>query len=217
MSKPARPMASGLSCSKPTSARSISMIVATFVTGKIDPVALALIKRCGATYVEETVSGTGVRVIGLGGTKYINRKQKVLGSEVSIESYRWCPRYITISGMTLAGVKPNMPDLGNIDAVITAVVAELDLSNGTAANFQHHKQGGSYRRRGRRQRRRRRQHQSVSRGLTPGRIEGPSPRWRSGRPALGPVLSCGSVAKRSRLVAGRYCRAAQHLSGRHRQ
>ena len=62
--------------------------------------ATALIARCGATYVEETVSGTGLRIIGLGGTKYVNRKQKILGSKVSIESYRNCARYITISGMT---------------------------------------------------------------------------------------------------------------------
>jgi D5 N terminal like len=95
-------------------------------TGEIEPVALALIRRCGATYVEKTVSGTGLRIIGLGGTTYVNRKQKVNGSKVSIESYRYCARYITISGMTLDGVKPNMPDLGNIDALITDVVAELD-------------------------------------------------------------------------------------------
>ena len=96
-------------------------------TGKINPVATALIVRCGATYVEETVSGTGLRVIGLGGTKYVNRKQKICGSKVSIESYRNCARYITISGMTFDGVKPNMTDLGNIDALITNVVEELDL------------------------------------------------------------------------------------------
>jgi hypothetical protein len=29
--------------------------------------------------------------------------------------------------MTLTGVSPKLPDLGNIDAVITEVVAELDL------------------------------------------------------------------------------------------
>ena len=102
------------------------------ITGTIDPVALDLIARCGATYVEVTVSGTGLRIIGLGGTKYVSRKQKVNGSQVSIESYRFCPKYITISGLTLDGVKPNLSDLGNIDAVITEVVAELDLSNGAA-------------------------------------------------------------------------------------
>jgi hypothetical protein len=95
-------------------------------TGEIDPAALALIRRCGATYVEKTVSGTGLRIIGLGGTTYVNRKQKINGSKVSIESYRNCARYITISGMTLDGVKPNIPDLGDIDALITDVVAELD-------------------------------------------------------------------------------------------
>ena len=92
---------------------------------------MELIKRCGATYVEETVSGTGLRVIGLGGTKKVNRRQKINGSTVVIESYRYCERYITVSGMTLDGVKPNMRDLGNIDAVITNVVEELDREDGT--------------------------------------------------------------------------------------
>ncbi len=52
--------------------------------------------------------------------------------------------------MTLDGVKPNMPDLGNIDAVITSVVEELDRENGTGngtPEFQHHKQRCSARRR----------------------------------------------------------------------
>lgn len=96
------------------------------LTGNIDPVATELIARCGATYVEETVSGTGLRIIGVGGTKYVNRKQKLLGSKVSIESYRNCARYITISGMTFDSVEPTLPDLSDIDALITDVVAELD-------------------------------------------------------------------------------------------
>jgi len=95
-------------------------------TGSIDPVALALVKRCGATYVEKTVSGTGLRIIGLGSTTYVHRKQKVLGSKVAIESYRNCARYITISGMTFESVTPDMPDLGDIDPLITSVVEELD-------------------------------------------------------------------------------------------
>ena len=52
------------------------------ISGKIAPEAIELIKRCGATYVEETVSGTGLRVIGLGGTKKVNRRQKIKGSTV---------------------------------------------------------------------------------------------------------------------------------------
>src|SRR4029077_15514180 len=67
------------------------------VSGAIDPAALALIKRCGKTYVETSVSGTGLHVIGLGGAKAVNRKQKIKGSEVSIESFRYCARYITVS------------------------------------------------------------------------------------------------------------------------
>ena len=100
------------------------------VTGEVDPTARALIKRCSVTYVEQTVSGTGLRIIGLGGTKYVNRKQKIKGSKVSIESYRFCARYVTISGLTFDSVKPNMPDLGNIDAILTEVVEELDRGSG---------------------------------------------------------------------------------------
>jgi hypothetical protein len=102
-------------------------------TGAVNPTALALIERCGETYVEKTVSGTGLRIIGLGGTKYVNRKQEIKDSKVSIESYRYCSRYITISGLAFDTVKPNMPDLGNIDAVLTEVVDELDRasSNGS--------------------------------------------------------------------------------------
>ncbi len=103
-------------------------------TGNIDPVATQLIARCGATYVEVTVSGGGLRIIGLGGTKYVNRKHKILGSRVSIESYRNCARYITISGMTFDGVEPSLPDLSDIDQVITEVVDELDQGNSTS-NF----------------------------------------------------------------------------------
>jgi hypothetical protein len=86
------------------------------------------------TYVEKTVSGTGLRILGLGGTKYINRKQKIPGSKVSIESYRYCPRYITVSGLMLDGAKQSMPDLGDIDAVITDFVAELDGINCARSN-----------------------------------------------------------------------------------
>jgi hypothetical protein len=96
------------------------------LTGRIDPVAIALMRRCGATYFENTVGGRGLRCIGLGGSKKTHRKQKIVGSAVSVESYRYCERFITISNMVLDSVKPTMADLGNIDAVITAVVEELD-------------------------------------------------------------------------------------------
>jgi AAA domain len=101
------------------------------VTGKLDPVATSLINRCNS-YVEETVSGTGLRIIGLGGTKNTNRKQKVLGSRVSIESYRNCPRYITVSGMTLSGVKPRTADLVNLNTMIDTVVKELSAQTSSA-------------------------------------------------------------------------------------
>lgn len=98
-------------------------------SGNIDPISTAMMARCGATYFERTVGGRGLRCIGLGGTKEVHRKQKIVGSDVSVETYRWCARYITISNMVLDTVNPKMADLGNIDAVITDVVAELDAQD----------------------------------------------------------------------------------------
>jgi AAA domain len=90
-------------------------------TGEIDPVAMSLVNRANS-YTEVTVSGTGLRIIGTGSERYMNRKQKIDGSKVSIESYRNCERYITISGMVLDGTSPQ---LANIDALIDEVVVEL--------------------------------------------------------------------------------------------
>ena len=172
------------------------------LTGTIHPVALALIKRCGATYAEATVSGTGARVIGRGGTKYVNRKQKIAGSKVSVESYRYCPRYITISGMTLDGVKPSMPDLGNIDVVITNVVEELDRENGTGNGTPNSSTTNSGA-----------PPVDVDAYIADGKInpflENTLPlellelilRWRSGGRAFGSVLSRGEMAEGSAMVA----------------
>jgi hypothetical protein len=92
------------------------------VTGAIAPEALAIINRA-QSYTEITPSGTGLRVIGTGSGDRLQRKQKIPGSTVEVESYRNCARYITISGNRLPDTPVRMT---GIDKVIDAVVAELN-------------------------------------------------------------------------------------------
>ena len=56
-----------------------------------------------ASYTEMTPSGTGLRVIGYGSGGEVQRKQKIPGSAVEVESYRNTARYITITGNAVAG------------------------------------------------------------------------------------------------------------------
>jgi RecA-family ATPase len=91
------------------------------VTGKILPEAMQIVRRCG--YTEITPSGTGLRVLGTGNGSCVQRKQKLPGSVVSVESYSNCARYITVTGKPLQGSPRRLDDIGK---VIDAVVAELD-------------------------------------------------------------------------------------------
>jgi hypothetical protein len=91
-------------------------------TGEIVREARSIVERC-ASYTEMTPSGTGLRVIGSSIGGEMQRKQKVPGSAVEVESYRNTARYITISGNPLPGTQPQLADIGG---VIDAVVAELD-------------------------------------------------------------------------------------------
>jgi hypothetical protein len=90
-------------------------------TGIIDPWALDLVARAGS-YTEITVSGTGLRIIGLGAGPKVQRKQ-VATNGVSVESYRQAERYIVMTGNPLPD---SPPDIVNIGAAIDKVVAELD-------------------------------------------------------------------------------------------
>jgi Family of unknown function (DUF5906) len=92
------------------------------VTGAIAPEAMEIVDRA-TSYTEITPSGTGLRVIGTGSGVELQRKQKLPGSTVEIESYRNTARYITITGNPLP---QTWPHLAHIDGVIDAVVAELD-------------------------------------------------------------------------------------------
>ena len=90
-------------------------------TGAIAAEAQAIVERA-TSYTEMTVSGTGLRVIGLGNGSEVHRKQKVPNSAVEVESYSNTARYIVISGNPLPGMWPHIAD---ISGVITAVVGEL--------------------------------------------------------------------------------------------
>ena len=92
------------------------------LTGVIAPEATAIVDRA-ASYTEMTVSGTGLRVIGFGAGKNLQRKQKLPNSAVEVESYRGCERYIVVTGNPLADTWPHMAD---ITSEMDTLVAELD-------------------------------------------------------------------------------------------
>lgn len=90
-------------------------------TGAIAPEAMAIVERA-SSYTEITVSGTGLRVVGIGTGKPLQVKQKLPDCGVEVESYRNCARYITVSGNVLPGAPVAMVDIGS---VLDAVVAQL--------------------------------------------------------------------------------------------
>jgi len=92
------------------------------VTGEIHPWAMDLVKHA-KSYAEVTVSGTGVRILGLTGTRYLNSRQAVPGTPIFVECYRGAvSRYVTVSGLHIKGT-PNK--LNNIDKLLDEIHAEL--------------------------------------------------------------------------------------------
>jgi uncharacterized protein DUF5906 len=94
-------------------------------TGKLTPWARHYVEQAQGlgAYVEITVSGTGLRIIGLGAGKQVNRKFAEIGEGASsIEAYRKCARFITISGAEL-GTCAKLP---NIDLLIDGVIKRYD-------------------------------------------------------------------------------------------
>ena len=89
-------------------------------TGVLHEWAIALDQRAG-TYAEATVSGTGIRIIGLATGDKVHRKQMV-SAPVSCETYRKAERFIVMTGNALGEPRA----LVNIDSLIDEVVAELD-------------------------------------------------------------------------------------------
>jgi hypothetical protein len=90
-------------------------------TMEIAPYAMKLVERANS-YTEITPSGTGLRIIGTGSDRYLHRKiNKVHNTNISVEVYRNCERYITISNLPLGQPK----ELANIDRLLDEVVEEL--------------------------------------------------------------------------------------------
>ena len=98
-------------------------------TGEIEPHAQGLIDRA-RPYCEITPSETGLRIIGVGSGEKVHKKQKVPNSNgVTVETYRKCERYITVTGNFLEGTPET---LANIDPLADAVVVELDAAKGSS-------------------------------------------------------------------------------------
>ena len=96
-------------------------------TGAIAAWALKFIERAPEdAYVETTVSGTGLRIIGTTSGASLHRKFEAGDGKGSFELYRrpQTGRYITISGLALPG-RGNAP-LPNIDALLDELLAEYD-------------------------------------------------------------------------------------------
>src|SRR5262249_32099420 len=111
-------------------------------TGAINAWAQAIIDRASDTYVEVTVSGSGLRVIGTATGKVTHPRDKVPGHNgAGIELYRRAVRYITVSGLQLG----NSDTLSNIDALIDSLALEhgdaklADIA--TQADFEFGKRG----------------------------------------------------------------------------
>jgi predicted P-loop ATPase len=89
-------------------------------TGNIDPWAAELIAEANGAYVEITVSGAGLRIIGTGNGPETHRKftlDKQTGA--GIELYRNTARYITISGNQLGRCDATPPPFDNsIDSLL---------------------------------------------------------------------------------------------------
>src|SRR5262249_30634301 len=89
-------------------------------TGQIDAWAQAIVEQAGGAYVEATVSGTGLRVIGKGTGEETHTNYKIEGRDgAKIEIYRGAVRYITVSGIEMG----HCAALSNIDALIDNLVA----------------------------------------------------------------------------------------------
>jgi hypothetical protein len=111
-------------------------------TGAIDAWAQAIIDRASDTYIEVTVSGSGLRVIGTATGKATHTRYKVPGHNgAGIELYRRAVRYITVSGLQIG----NSDTLSNIDALIDSLASEhgdaklADVA--TQADFEFGKRG----------------------------------------------------------------------------
>ena len=106
-------------------------------TGHIDAWAEAILDAAPDTYREVTVSGEGLRIIGVASGPQTHRRFNIDGREsAGVEVYRSATRYITISGLEIG----RCSGLANIDRLIDDIV---ERHNVTAANQEHHESNGA--------------------------------------------------------------------------
>ena len=92
-------------------------------TGAIDPWAQTILDAAPNSYQEITVSGEGLRIIGIAAGCKTHRRFSVTGRKgAGIEVYRRATRFITVSGLELG----HCAGLPNIDQVIDDIVAQHD-------------------------------------------------------------------------------------------
>lgn len=112
-------------------------------TGSIKPWARQLVADA-KSYTEVTVSGTGLRIIGLGDGEHVHKKQPAPDG-MTLETYRKPKgRYIVITGNPLSDPPSKIV---NIDATVDAVVSELDANKPRGPGNQPGEGGGSGERR----------------------------------------------------------------------
>ena len=95
-------------------------------TGKIEAWAQQEIDAAAGAYVEITVSGKGLRILGIGAGDELGRKWKIpnAANGAAIEVYRRTNRYITISGAQIAGGT----ELPSIDAALDDIARRFDIA-----------------------------------------------------------------------------------------
>src|SRR3954468_1360374 len=92
-------------------------------TGQLDDWACEILNAAPTAYHEVTVSGTGLRVLGLTKGNEQHKKFSVDSRPgAAIEVYRKATRYITVSGFEIS----NCIELPNIDTLIDDIVARHD-------------------------------------------------------------------------------------------
>ena len=93
-------------------------------TGTIDAWAQKEIDAANGAYVEVTVSGRGLRILGVGAGGELGRKWKIPNTTngAAIEVYRRTNRYVTISGAQISGGA----ELTDIDAVLDDIARRFD-------------------------------------------------------------------------------------------
>src|SRR5262245_42286789 len=97
-------------------------------SGLVDAWARQILDAAPNTYREVTVSGAGLRIIGIANGPETHRRFNIAGRKgAGVEVYRHATRYITISGLE----QGHCNELVNIDALIDGIVAEHDIADNT--------------------------------------------------------------------------------------